>query len=206
MLGHTVEILETRWLEYGSWGRLPCFPLMPPTPHAWHSGGLLDGTVAHMANHSSGAEVFSKGPGSNLKRDCLHRGQRSSGQERPISCWPLRDRHINSWVVTPRPPQPHLLRTSPSTLSMYSTQGSHGLLMGQRPWPWELHKQTRREFDMRRKWLTSLLFTTLFLLFDFFRHLEGVWVNTAHIKLDLWIFKYKLEVKLLLMGDWVPKI
>lgn len=101
VLGHTVEILETRWLEYGSWGRLPCFPLMPPTPHAWHSGGLLDGTVAHMANHSSRAEVFSKGLGRNLKRDCLHRGQRPSGQERPISCWPLRDRHINSWVVTP---------------------------------------------------------------------------------------------------------
>ncbi len=101
VLGHTEEILETRWLEYGSWGRLPCFPLMPPKTHAWHSGGLLDGTVAHMANHSSRAEVFSKGPGSNLKRDCLHRGQRPSGQERPISCWPLRDRHINSWVVTP---------------------------------------------------------------------------------------------------------
>ncbi|KAK2848820.1 hypothetical protein Q5P01_008654 [Channa striata] len=58
-------------------------PLMPPTPHAWHSGAglgwglgggrLLDGTYAHMANHSSRAEVLSKGPGSNLTLDCLHR-------------------------------------------------------------------------------------------------------------------------------------
>jgi len=113
VLRHTVEILETRWLEYGRWGRQPCFPLMPPTPHAWPSRGFLDGTVAHMANHSSKAEVFSKEPGSNLTRDCLHGGQRPSGQERPISCWPLRDRHINSWVVTP----PSLLFT---TLSMHT--------------------------------------------------------------------------------------
>lgn len=73
-------------------------PLTPPhtPPMPGTAGGLLDGTDAHMANHSSRAEVFSKGPGSNLKRDCLHRGQRPSGQERPNSCWPLRDRHINS--------------------------------------------------------------------------------------------------------------
>lgn len=71
------------------------------TQHAWHSGGLLDGTAAHMANHSSRAEAFSKGPGSNLKRGCLHRGQRPSGQERPISRWPLRDRHISSKGCNP---------------------------------------------------------------------------------------------------------
>ncbi|KAK5864438.1 hypothetical protein PBY51_015680 [Eleginops maclovinus] len=75
----------------GVWGE----GAVPPT-HAWHSVGLLDGTVAHMANHSSRAGLFSKGPSSNLKRDCLHRGQRPSGQERPISCWPLRDRYISS--------------------------------------------------------------------------------------------------------------
>lgn len=101
VLGHSEVTLETRWLGHGSWGKLPCFPLMPPIPHAWHSGGLLDGTDAHMANHSSRTEMFSKGPGSNLTRDCLHRGQRPSGQKRPLSCWPLRDRHISSWVVTP---------------------------------------------------------------------------------------------------------
>lgn len=83
-------------IEEGCHAFHPCL-----TKHAWHGGGHLDGTVSHMANHSSRAEVFSKGPGSNLKRGCLHRGQRPSRQKRPNSCWPRRDRHINSWVVTP---------------------------------------------------------------------------------------------------------
>lgn len=90
--------------------------------HAWHSGGLLDGTAAHMANHSSRAEAFSKGPGSNLKRGCLHRGQRPSGQQRPVSCWPLRGRHISSKGCNP-PTHTHT-HTPPSAASMYSTQCS----------------------------------------------------------------------------------
>lgn len=85
------KITGTRRVGEGCHAFHPCL-----AKHAWHSGGHLDGTVSHMANHSSNAEVFSKGPGSNLKRGCLHRGQRPSGQKRPSSCWPRRDRHINS--------------------------------------------------------------------------------------------------------------
>lgn len=132
--------------------------------HAWHSGGLPDGTAAHMAHHSSRAEAFSKGPGSNLKRGCLHRGQRPSGQERPISRWPLRDRHISSKGCNPSTHS--LTHTQPSSSSMFSTQCSYGLLMGQRPWPWKLHKQTGWELNTTCSRLISLLFMTLFLLFD----------------------------------------
>lgn len=125
----------------------------------------------------AGPRCFSKGPGSNMKRDCLHRGQRPSGQERPISCWPLKDRHINSWVVTP-PRLPPRLPPPPTQHHQPFPCIAHGaaaVLTGQRPWPWELHKQTRRELDATRSRLTSLLFTTLFLLFDFFRPSVGIW-------------------------------
>lgn len=56
--------------------------------------------------------------------------------------------------------------TQPSSSSMFSTQCGYGLLMGQRPWPWELHKQTGRELNTTCSRLISLLFMTLFLLFD----------------------------------------
>lgn len=86
----------------------------------------------------AGPRCFQRDPGSNLTQDCLHRGQRLSGQERPISCWPLRDRHINSELWPPPPPHPPpLYPPTPPTLSMFSAQDSRGLLTGYEPWPWE---------------------------------------------------------------------
>lgn len=162
MLGHTVEI-GTRLLEYRSWRRLPRFPF---TPHAWRSGGFLDGTVAHMANHSSRAEVFSKGPGSNLTQDCLHRGQRLSGQERPNSCWLSRGRHINSWVVllprpSPNPPFPTL--TSSVHVRHTGLQRPANRVKTMTLGNGRTNEETGRQGGY--SWLTRFLFTSLFLAF-----------------------------------------
>lgn len=77
---------------------------------------------------------------------------------------PSRDRHISSKGCNPSTHS--LTHTQPSSSSMFSTQCSYGLLMGQRPWPWKLHKQTGRELNTTCSRLISLLFMTLFLLFD----------------------------------------
>lgn len=145
--------------------------------HAWHSRGLLDGTVAHMADHSSRAEVFFKGTRQQHEAGLSPQGSAAvwAGEANLLLAFERQTYQLLSRnSPAPPPAPPPASHTAPSAVSMYSTRGSRGA-NGQRPWPWELHKQTRRELDATRSRLTSLLFTTLFLLFDFFRPSVGIW-------------------------------
>ena len=141
--------------------------------HAWHSRGLLDGSVAHMANHSSRAEVFFKGTRQQHEAGLSPQGSAAvwAGEAKLLLAFERQTYQLlsrNSPHLPPPPPPHHLPLPS-------ITLGAAAGVTGPRPWPWELHKQTRRELDTTRSRLTSLLFTTLFLLFDFFRPPVGIW-------------------------------
>lgn len=111
--------------------------LPTPTPVPGSAGRFLDGTFAHMANHSSKAEVFFKGSWQQLDAGLSPQGSVAvwPGEANLLLASERQTYQLLSCSLLRVTPPPHPLSpyscTSVSNLSMYSSQGSNGLLMGQ---------------------------------------------------------------------------